>query len=64
MDMECTNGRMEASIKVIGFKIKSQAMVNIHGMIKELIKGIGLIIICMAKEYTDGRMEDNTKVIT
>jgi hypothetical protein len=63
MAMECTNGQMVAFIKVIGFKTKSLVMVNILGTIKELTKDTGLIIICMVKEYINGRTVENMKEI-
>ena len=53
---------MEVFIKEIGFKIKSLDMANILGMIKEHTKDIGLTIICMDKEYINGRMAENMKV--
>ena len=63
MVMESTNGRTEAFTKVIGLKTKSLVMENIFGMIKERIKDIGKIIICMVKVYINGLTEENTKVI-
>jgi len=54
---------MEAFTKVIGLKIKFQDMENIFGMIKEHIKDIGKIIICMDKEFTNGLTEENMKAI-
>ena len=63
MVMESTNGRMEAFTKVIGLKTKFLVMENIFGMIKEHIKDIGKIIICMVKVFINGLTEENTKVI-
>jgi len=63
MVMESINGQTEAFTKVIGLKTRYLAMENTFGMIKELIKDIGKIIICMDKEFTNGLMEESMKVI-
>jgi hypothetical protein len=63
MVTESTNGRTEVFIKGTGLKTKFLVMENIFGMIKEHIKDIGKIIICMVKEFTNGPMEENTKAI-
>ena len=62
MDMEFTSGLMEAFTKVIGTKIRFQNMANITGTTVELIKVIGLIIICMEAVSTNGQTVGNTKV--
>ena len=61
MVMEYTNGPMEVAIKVIGTQIKFQNMVSTFGMMEELIKAIGLIIICMVTEFINGQMVVNMK---
>jgi hypothetical protein len=61
--MEYINGLMEAFIKAIGFKTKYLVMVNTLGMIKELTKDTGLTIICTDKEFINGRMVENMRVI-
>ena len=62
--MEYTSGPTVVFIKEIGMKIKYQVTENIIGMMAELIKGIGLITICMDKEFTNGQMVENMKVNT
>lgn len=60
-DMEFINGPTEVVIKVIGTKIKFQNMESTFGMTGELIKDIGLIIICMVTEFINGQMVENMK---
>jgi hypothetical protein len=62
MGMEYTNGPMEVVIKEIGTKIKFRNMENTFGMTVELIRGIGLTIICMVTECINGLTVVNTKV--
>jgi len=64
MGMVYINGQMVVCIKEIGIKIKFQNMANIIGMMEELIKDIGLIIICMDKVSTNGLTVENMRVNT
>ena len=61
MDMEYINGQIQVYTKEIGNKIKYRVMESTPGMMVERTKGTGLIIICMAKEYTVGQMVANTR---
>jgi hypothetical protein len=63
MVTEYINGLMGVFTKVIGYKIKYLVMENILGMIKEHIKDTGWIIICTDKEFINGRMVENMRVI-
>ena len=64
MDMEFISGLMEASLKAIGKKTKSQATVFTTGKTEECTRDTGNKIICTDKVYTSGLMEDNMKVNT
>ena len=62
--MEFINGPMVASTKAIGFRTRSQVMVNIPGMTREPIRDTGKKTTCMVKESTNGQMVENMKEIT
>ena len=62
MDMECTNGPTQVFTKETGKTTKSQDMVTTPGTTAEPFRGTGSIIICMAKESTNGPMEDSISV--
>lgn len=64
MGMVCISGPMEVFIKELGTPTKSLIMESIHGTMVGLTKATGLTTICMAKESTNGRMEENMKVTT
>lgn len=57
------NGQMAVFIKEPGTKIKFQSMENILGMMEGHTRDTGWIIICMAKEYTNGPTVENMKEI-
>jgi hypothetical protein len=55
---------MEVFTKELGTPTKSLIMESIRGTTVGLTKATGLTTICMAKESTNGRMEENTRVTT
>ena len=61
MDMEFIFGLMAVSSKVIGKKIKSQAMEYIPGKMAEFMKATGNRIICMVKDIINGLTAENMK---
>ena len=64
MVMEFISGQMEASLKAIGKKTKSQATVSTTGKTEECTKDTGNKIICTDKVYTNGLTVGNMKVNT
>ena len=60
--MGLMDGLMEIFIKEIGMKIKFLVMVNIFGMMEEVTRVNGKIILCMEKDSINGPMDDHMRV--
>ena len=63
-EKENTNMQMARYIKEIGVIIKYQDMEYILGLMVRIMKGNGLIIICMVTVHFLGQMAGDTKATT
>jgi len=61
MDMEKSNGIMDAYIKESGSMIVFKGKDNIYGKMEGLIKELGIKILCMDLVFTHGLMAENMK---